>query len=57
MSHQEREILYGIAYMWNLKNNANKYIAKQKWTHRYRKQTRGYQWGEGRGRGKTRIGK
>ena len=25
------------------------YIAKQKQTHRYRKQTSGYQWGEGRG--------
>ena len=26
-------------------------IAKQKQTHRYRKQTSGYQWGEGRGEG------
>ena len=27
------------------------YVAKQKQTHRYRKQTSGYQWGEGRGAG------
>ena len=27
------------------------YIAKQKQTHRYREQTSGYQWGEGRGEG------
>ena len=26
-------------------------ITKQKQTHRYRQQTRGYQWGEGRGQG------
>ena len=26
------------------------YIVKQKQTHRYRKQTSGYQWGEGRGK-------
>ena len=26
-------------------------MAKQKQTHRYRKQTSGYQWGEGRGVG------
>ena len=35
MSHKERETLYDITYMWNLKNNVNKYIAKRKWTHRY----------------------
>ena len=27
------------------------YIAKQKQTHRYREQTSGYQWGEGKGGG------
>ena len=32
------------------------YITRQKQTHRYREQTGGYQWGEGRGRGKTRVG-
>ena len=31
------------------------YIAKQKETHRYRKQTSVYQWGEGRGQGKVGI--
>ena len=25
------------------------YITKQKWTHRCREQTSGYQWGEGEG--------
>ena len=28
-------------------------ITKQKQTHRYREQTGGHQWGEGRGRGKV----
>ena len=30
------------------------YITKQKQTHRYREQTGGYQWGEGRG-GQDRV--
>ena len=30
------------------------YIAKQKWTHRYRKQTSGYQWQEESGEGQDR---
>ena len=30
------------------------YIAKQKQTHRCRKQTSGYQWGEGRWEGQDR---
>ena len=30
------------------------YIAKQKQTHKYRKQTSGYQQGEGRGKGQDR---
>ena len=30
------------------------YIAKQKQTHRYRKQTSGYQWEEGRVEGQNR---
>ena len=29
-------------------------ITKQKYTHRYREQTSGYQWGEGRGEGQDR---
>ena len=28
---------------------------KQKQTHRYREQNTGYQWGEGRGRGVTKV--
>ena len=31
-------------------NNKLINITKRKQTHRYREQTRGYQWGEGRGR-------
>ena len=30
--------------------------AKQKQTHRYREQTSGYQWGEGREEGQDRVG-
>ena len=30
------------------------YVAKQEQAHRYRKQTSGYQWGEGRGKGQDR---
>ena len=40
--------------MWNLKNNKNECIAKLKQTHRYRKQTSGYHWGEGRREGQDR---
>ena len=43
--------------MWNL-NNYNKLVNKteKKQTHRYREQTRGYKWGEGRGRGNIGVG-
>ena len=35
---------YVITYMWNLKNNTNESVcAKQKYTHRHRKQTYDYQ--------------
>ena len=48
-SDRERQILYDVTYMWNLKNNTNEYT-KQKQTHRLRKQTYGYQRGKvGRG--------
>ena len=40
--------------MWNLKNK-QMYIIKSKQIHRYREQTSGKQWGEGR-RGKTGKG-
>ena len=41
-----------ITYMWNLKKKKKiqmNLFTKQKQTHRYRKQTSGYQWGGGRG--------
>ena len=31
-------------------------ITKKKRTHRYRKQTSGYHWGEGSGKGNTWVG-
>ena len=31
-------------------------ITKEKQIHRYREQTSGYQWGEGRGRGNMGVG-
>ena len=50
-SDRERQILYDITYMWNLKkNDTNELITEQKQTHRFRKQTYGYQRGKvGRG--------
>ena len=39
-SDRERQILYDITYMWNLKKyNKLMNITKQKQTHRYRGQT------------------
>ena len=52
-SDRERQILYVITYMQNLKNKTND-ITKQKQTHRYTEQTSGYQWGEGRGEGQDK---
>ena len=38
--HKEKQILHGIAYMWNLKKKMQiNLFSKQKQTHRYRKQT------------------
>ena len=48
-SDRERQILYDITYMWNLKNSPSKLIYKMKQTHRHRKQTYGYQRGKGGG--------
>ena len=44
-SHRERQILYIFTYMWNLKNEINKWsnTTKQKQTHRYWEWTSGYQ--------------
>ena len=40
--------------MWNPKNKTNVNITKKEQTHRYREQTSGYQWREGRGKGQER---
>ena len=41
---RERQILYDITYMWNLKKMIQMNLfTKQKQTHRCRKQTYGYQ--------------
>ena len=42
-SKRERQILYGITYMWNLQYDTNELIVKQKQTHRHREQTCGCQ--------------
>ena len=44
MQARQRQILYIITYMWNLKNKSQIYIVKQKQTHQYRKQTSGFSW-------------
>ena len=41
-SDRERQILYDITYMWNLKNNTDEAIYKTE-TDSHRKQTYGYQ--------------
>ena len=45
----ERQILYDITYMWNLKNSTDKLIYKTETTHGLRKQTYGYQRGKAGG--------
>ena len=42
---REREILYILTSIWNLKNKVMN-VTKQKQTRRYKKQTSGYQWEE-----------
>ena len=49
-SDRERQILYDIIYVWNIKNKLVN-ITEKKQTHRYREQTSGYQRGEVRGGG------
>ena len=47
-SDRERQISYDITYMWNLKKMVQvNLFTKQKLSHRYRKQTYGYQGGKG----------
>ena len=48
-SGRERQILYDITYMWNLKIIQMKLYSKQKQIHRHRKQIYGYQRGKGGG--------
>ena len=52
MSDRERQILFDITYMWDIKIMQINVYAKQKQTYGYSKQTSGYQMGEGRGGGK-----
>ena len=58
-SDRERQILYEIIYMWNLKNKTtseySKKKIKKKQVHRYREKNSGYQWGE-RGGNKRGVG-
>ena len=54
MSNRERQIIYDITYMWNLKITQMNLYTKQKQTHRHRKQTYGYEREEG-GRDKLRV--
>ena len=49
MPDRERQILYDITYMWNLKKIQMNLFTKQKHTHRHRKQTYGYQRGKAGG--------
>ena len=45
---RERQVSYDITYMWNLKKMVQMNLfTKQKQSHRYRKQTYGYQGGNG----------
>ena len=49
----QRQILYDITYMRNRKKyNKLVNVTKKQQTHRYREQTRGYQWCEGGKEGK-----
>ena len=53
---RERQILYDITYMWNLKKiiHINSFT-EQKQTHRLRRETHGYQRGRGGGRNKLGV--
>ena len=48
INQTKKEILYDMAYIWNLKKAKPMNIAKKKQTHRYREQTSVYKRGEGR---------
>ena len=44
---REKQTLYDITYVWNLKYDTSELTHKQKQTHRHRKQSYGYQWRRG----------
>ena len=46
--YRERQVLYSVHYVWNLKNKTTSKYNKKKQTHRYREQTSDYQWEEDR---------
>ena len=46
---RERHTVWYYLYMESKKYNKLVNITKKKQTHRYREQTSGYRWGEGRG--------
>ena len=48
-SDRETQIFYGITHIQNLKTKQTSEYNKKKHTYRYREQTIGYQWGEGKG--------
>ena len=50
---RERQILYDITYMWNLKMIQMNLFTKQKQTHRHREQIYDYQRGK---RGRDKLG-
>ena len=53
---KERQILYDITYMWNLKKyNKLLNLTKKKWTHRYREQISGYHCGVGWENGRHKL--
>lgn len=52
--HAEKD-KYSVITFWNLKHKRTD-LTKQKQAHRYREQTRCYQWGEGMSEGQDGIG-
>ena len=53
-SDRERQILYDIIYMWNLKNKTNYEYNKKRNRLIYKEQISGHYWGEERREGQYR---
>ena len=53
-SEKERQVLYDIIYMWNLKYGTNKIIHETETDHRHKEQIYGCQGGGWNGAGGTR---